>query len=92
MARSRSVLRSRRGRSIGKVTSLVVVIAVEELFRALLGAEEATEGVRRTRVADPPETDRALLEKLVQLTRIAGEAVHGREVYNEARASLLLNL
>jgi hypothetical protein len=77
---------------VGKVTSIVVVVAVEEFLRALLGAEEAAEGVGRTPVADPPETDRALLEKLVQLTRVAGEAVHGGEVYNEPRAAFLVNL
>jgi hypothetical protein len=81
----------RRGEA--RATSLfdVVVIAVEELVRAPLGAEVAAEGVSRAALAGPSEADRALLEELVQLTHVAGEALHGREVYT-ARTRALLNL
>jgi hypothetical protein len=72
--------------------SFVVVIAVEKLFGALLGAEVAAEGVGRAVLAGPLEADRALLEELVQLARIADETVHGRAVYTAARTWLLLYL
>jgi hypothetical protein len=72
---------------VGKVI-LFVVVTVEELVRATFGAEVAAEGVSRAGLAGPPEADRALLEKLVQLTCVAGEALHGSEVYTARTLAL----
>jgi hypothetical protein len=76
---------------VGKVI-LFVVVAVEELVGALLGAEVAAEGVGGAVLTRPPEADRALVQMPVQLARIAGEALHGRAVYTSARPWLLVNL
>jgi hypothetical protein len=53
-----------------------VVIAEKELVRALLGAEDAPEGVDAAGVTDPTEADGALEEPVVLIALLARDALH----------------